>query len=245
VGLWSVTRLENGQQTSLYLDDIEYGLTEGGSAPWEGSFCVSMTAGLAPRVAPDVSAVPLYRDAPVAQALPTGAYAGVPLLEPDGELFGTLCGISATARGEEFRDQQRLFEVPASLLGIVLAADRGRDAALLAASVASELADTDPMTGLLNRRGWGRRIAQEQERVARYADRRSSSPWTSTGSSRSTTSGVTPRGTRTSRPPDARCARPSAPTTRSRGSAATSSPSCSPAAPRPPPRPAWPGSVVR
>lgn len=170
MGLWSVTRLENGRQTFLYLEDAEYGVPEGGSAPWAGSFCISMTAGRGPRMAPDVSAVPLYRDAPIARLLPIGAYAGVPLLEPDGALFGTLCGISATARDEGFREQQPLLEVVAALLGIVLAADRGRDAALLAASVAVEQADTDALTGLLNRRGWDRRIAQEQLRFARYAD---------------------------------------------------------------------------
>ena len=53
------------------------------------------------------------------------------------------------------------------MLGIVLAADRARDAALLAAAVAVEQADTDAMTGLLNRRGWDRRIAEKQIRFAR------------------------------------------------------------------------------
>lgn len=98
MGLWSVTRHENGPQTYLHLDDQAYGLERGGSPAWEDSFCIKMIAGEAPRVAPDGSEIPIYRDQPGAQQIPIGAYAGIPILDDDGELFGTLCG-PGTGRG--------------------------------------------------------------------------------------------------------------------------------------------------
>ena len=61
LAFWAVTRVENGRQTYLYLDaDNGYGLRQGGSHPWEDSFCIHMAAGRAPTVAPDAQSVPEY-----------------------------------------------------------------------------------------------------------------------------------------------------------------------------------------
>ena len=53
MGFWSVTRVKNGRQSYLYLDENDYGLAAGGSHPWGSSFCIHMASGAGPDVAPD------------------------------------------------------------------------------------------------------------------------------------------------------------------------------------------------
>ena len=170
MGFWSVTRVENGRQTYLYLDDNDYDLPRGGSHAWEDSFCVRMVAGEAPRVAPDAMAVAAYRETPVASALEIGAYAGAPIFESDGTLFGAICGLDRHARGEWFLEVQPLVELLASLLNVVLTMDRTRRLALASASRSAVEADTDVLTGLLNRRGWNRAVEEEAHWYAAHGD---------------------------------------------------------------------------
>lgn len=171
MGLWTVTRVENGRQTFLYLDeDNAYAAPQGASSDWEGSICVRMVAGEGPRVAHDVEAVPAYRGAPVRQLQDIGAYAAAPINDTDGSVFGTLCGLDPRPRGEELLAVEPLLTLLTSLLDLVLAADRARDAAVREASVALTDAETDVLTGLLNRRGWEARVAAERERFERLGD---------------------------------------------------------------------------
>ena len=66
LAFWSVTRVENGRQSYLYLDpDNGYGLRQGDSHPWQDSYCIHMAAGTAPTVARDAQAVSLYAQAAV------------------------------------------------------------------------------------------------------------------------------------------------------------------------------------
>lgn len=146
MGFWSVTRLENGRQTYLYLDDDNaYDAAAGDSHAWEGSLCVRMLAGDGPRVAPDVAKVPAYRHAPVSRSMTIGSYAAVPIVESDGAVFGTICGLNREPRGDEMLAVQPLLELLASLLNMVLAADRHRDAALRLASAHTLAAETDTL----------------------------------------------------------------------------------------------------
>ena len=66
---WSVTRVENGRQTYLYLGDNDYGLRRGQSHAWQDSFCMHMVAGNAPTVAPVAQDVALYAAAGVNEAV--------------------------------------------------------------------------------------------------------------------------------------------------------------------------------
>ena len=55
LALWSITRIENGRQTFLYIDENNgYHKPRGDSHPWEDSFCIHMAAGRAPAIALDV-----------------------------------------------------------------------------------------------------------------------------------------------------------------------------------------------
>src|SRR4051812_36136798 len=102
LAFWSVTRVENGRQTYLYLDDDNgYGLTEGQSHSWEDSFCIHMASGAAPAMAPDAQSIPAYAAAGVNDAVDIGAYAGAVVNEPDGALFGAICGLDPSVKTDD------------------------------------------------------------------------------------------------------------------------------------------------
>lgn len=170
MGFWSVTRVENGRQTYLYLDDNAYGLTEGGSHPWEASFCIRMASGEATPVAPDAQAVPAYAAAAINEQADIGAYAGSVITEPDGSLFGAICGIDPQARPDDrvLATAAPLLALLGQLLTPVLAADRVREQAAATVAAAELVAETDVLTGLYNRRAWERLLADEEARFRRF-----------------------------------------------------------------------------
>jgi diguanylate cyclase (GGDEF)-like protein len=172
MALWSVTRVENGRQTHLYLaDDNLYGLQPGDGHAWEDSFCIHMAAGRAPLVAPDAQAVPVYAAAAVNELVDIGAYAAAPILEPTGGIFGAICGLDVEPHHEAaFAESGPLLQLLGQLLTMVLAAERTRDIAAQAVFEATLVAETDALTGLYNRRAWDRVVSEEEERFTRLAD---------------------------------------------------------------------------
>ena len=172
MGFWSVTRVENGRQTYLYLDDNDYGLVQGGSHPWEDSFCIRLADGVAPSVAPVVSEEPAFVGAAVQEAVPIGAYAGAVIREPTGELFGAICGIHPVDKRDDpaLAAAAPLLALLGQLLSLVLAGDRTRDALVEQVVQAELAAQTDVLTGLYNRRAWERLLDAEGRRFARLGD---------------------------------------------------------------------------
>ncbi|WP_250036380.1 ATP-binding protein [Paractinoplanes maris] len=173
LAFWAVTRVENGRQTYLYLDsDNGYGLHQGASHPWEDSFCVHMAAGQAPTVALDAQAVPAYANAGVNQLVEIGTYAGAPITESDGSLFGAICGLDPDIRVNDPRlaDAEPLLALLGRLLTAALATDRVQDLATDALLRDQLGADTDPLTGLPGQRGWHRILERAQARFERLAD---------------------------------------------------------------------------
>ncbi|GAA4949346.1 ATP-binding protein [Actinoplanes utahensis] len=170
---WAVTRVENGRQTYLYLDAGNgYGLSQGGSHPWEDSFCVHMAAGRAPAVARDAQAVPAYANAGVNELIDIGTYAGAAITEPDGSLFGTICGLDPQTHSGAPRmaDAETLLARLGRLLTTVLAAERAHDRFIGPRLRAQIGAETDTLTGLPNRRAWQHILEQARERYERLAD---------------------------------------------------------------------------
>ena len=72
---WMVTRVDGEDWIPLVLSDRGYGLARGEALPWHDSFCVRMVRGEGPAVAGACAEVGAYRDAPIGQRLPIGAYA--------------------------------------------------------------------------------------------------------------------------------------------------------------------------
>jgi len=72
----------------------------GNSDPLVDSYCKRIIEGHLPRAIPDTSAVPEVSHLPITQRLAIGAYLSVPIVLPNGEVFGTLCCFSHSPRKE-------------------------------------------------------------------------------------------------------------------------------------------------
>ncbi|MFI6070926.1 diguanylate cyclase domain-containing protein [Actinoplanes sp. NPDC051343] len=173
LAFWAVTRVENGRQTYLYLDaDNGYGLRQGQSHPWQDSFCVHMAAGRAPTVALDAQQIPEYANAAVNDLIDIGTYAGAVITEPDGTVFGAICGLDPQTHAGDPRmaDAEPLLALLGGLLTTTLAADRAQSQSTNALLREQLTAETDALTGLPNRRAWQRLLDQAQARYERLAD---------------------------------------------------------------------------
>lgn len=174
MGAWAVTRVVDDTQVFLVAVDEGYGyLGTGAEFPWATSMCRTMSAGQSPRVALDTGSTPALAPAvaaATAQSVPVGAYVGTPIVRPDGELFGTVCGYNPESLDERPAHLEALLDLVSSLLSAVLEADTAATDAHRALEVATAESETDPLTGLLNRRGWERWIAHEEDRFRRFGD---------------------------------------------------------------------------
>ena len=166
--LWMVSRADNEDWVVLAAEDHGYGVQEGDVFRWADTFCARMVRGDGPRVAPRTADVPAYAALPLADKLPIGAYVGVPLVDGNGELFGTLCGINPRPMPAAIADEQPMVEVFADMLSGLLSAELNTSAMAREAETARSEALTDALTGLANRRGWEVALAAEEERCRRY-----------------------------------------------------------------------------
>ncbi len=170
LGLWAVTRVVDGRQILLTVGAPGYSIEAGTEVPYAASFCRSMVSGRAPQIAPDVSQVPEYAAAASTAPIPVSAYVGTPIVRPDGSLFGTLCGFDAERQPDALVEQLPLLDLLSSMLSAVLAADTAVTMAERELETARSEADTDVLTGLLNRRGWDRFLEKEEDRFRRFGD---------------------------------------------------------------------------
>jgi len=166
--LWMVSRADNEDWVVLTAEDHGYGVKQGDVFRWADTFCSRMVRGEGPRVAPVAVEVPAYAELPFTHQLPIGAYVGVPLVDGDGHLFGTLCGLSPRPMPAAIVEEQPMVEVLADMLSGLLTAELNTTALAREAEQARSEALTDPLTGLANRRGWEVALAAEEERCRRY-----------------------------------------------------------------------------
>jgi diguanylate cyclase (GGDEF)-like protein len=170
LGMWAVTRVVDGRQIMLTVDAPAYGITPGAEFPFANSMCRSMVAGTAPQIAPDVRDVPDYAAAADIAPITVGAYVGTPIVRSDGALFGTLCGYDPQPQPTALMTLQPLLDLLSSMLSAVVAADTAVTLAARELEAARHEADSDVLTGLLNRRGWDRYLQQEEDRFRRFGD---------------------------------------------------------------------------
>lgn len=119
--VWVVTRLVDDRQVVLHSHPPD-AIPPGTWLPWADTFCRLMIAGKAPRAATVTAAVPAYanlRDGPAARI---AAYIGVPLVDADGEVFGTLCAWGFRARPRRAARDLPMAEMVARMLSTLMAA---------------------------------------------------------------------------------------------------------------------------
>jgi diguanylate cyclase (GGDEF)-like protein len=166
--LWMVTRADDADWVVLSRADRAYGIEPGAVFRWADTFCSRMVRGEGPRVAPRAADVAAYADARIGAQLDIGAYVGVPLVDGQGGVFGTLCGLNRTPMPSALLDEQPMVEVLADMLSGLLSAELHSDALQRDAEAARSELLTDALTGLANRRGFEQALAAEDERCRRY-----------------------------------------------------------------------------
>ncbi|CAM3741963.1 GGDEF domain-containing protein [Smaragdicoccus niigatensis] len=169
MGVWTVTRLVDGSQVYLSVEDVSLGVSAGDSVPWTETMCRQMVAGQ-PHIAIDVQNVPAYRAIAEAESRPIAAYVGYPLVTASGQLFGTMCGFGPATLPADFERHGPLIELLSRLLATILDSDLERTRLERDIEHANLRAQKDSLTGLLNRNAWDQMLAQEQPRARRFGE---------------------------------------------------------------------------
>lgn len=94
-----------------------FDLRPGTETPAEAGYCQRMLTGAIPQVIPDTSREPAVARMPVTAEAGVGSYVGVPLVLPDGSLYGTLCCLSRRPRPDLAEGDLAFMRVLAELLG--------------------------------------------------------------------------------------------------------------------------------
>jgi len=166
--LWMMTRTDEDDWIVLQCRDKAYGVQPGAVFRWSDTFCSRMVAGHGPRVSPDAMQVPVYVEAARNSNDAIGAYIGVPIFNEDGSLFGTLCAIDPKSQDSSVNDHLPLIELIAGLLASLLAVEQRASRMARLYEQVQAVANTDVLTGILNRRGWEDCLAREEARARRY-----------------------------------------------------------------------------
>ena len=119
--VWMITRVSGDRQIVLCACP-DKPVRPGAQLPWEESFCRAMVEGRAPRVATVTAAVPEYAALTKGLGRHVAAYLGVPLVTPDGQLFGTVCGVAFRAKPLSVARDLPLVELTARMLSTLLTA---------------------------------------------------------------------------------------------------------------------------
>ena len=170
LGMWAITRVVNGQQLMLAIDAPAYDIVAGARFPFADSMCRFMVSGTAPQIAPRVEDVADYAAAAAIAPIPVRAYLGAPIVWANGELFGTVCGCDPHPQPDSLREHQQVLELVSGLLSAVLDADTIATTTARELELARRHAETDTLTGLLNRRGWDHYLRTEESRYRRFGD---------------------------------------------------------------------------
>lgn len=136
--------------------------------PWAETFCSLMMAGKGPTMAPVISEVPAYQEMAERHNVALQAVMSMPIHDPKGTFFGTLCGFSTVAKGPEMLAEESTVRLWADLLGLIIGNELAVDQEAYRAARAERAAETDPLTGLGNRRLWDRLASVEEHRCRTY-----------------------------------------------------------------------------
>jgi diguanylate cyclase len=169
VGTWVLLRLrQGGGSVVLAARDRSYGIAVDQELAEAELPVRALVDGHGPRVARVAAEVPAYAGASPGGGVPVGALAGVPVLAPDGSVFGCLCGVDPASGGPELAAELPTIELLGRLLAVLLVQELERQELQRRFEVAELDALTDPLTGVGNRRAWDRLLDAEEARCRRY-----------------------------------------------------------------------------
>lgn len=163
--LWVVTAVQGDDWVPLAARDEAFDVDAGDVLSWRSTICTRMVEKKGPQIAPDVSAVPAYADAPLAKRMNIGCYIGLPYFGPDGELFGTVCGLDHVPHEVDMRRLAPMLAAVSSALTTFLTLENEREQAQDKIQELEQRQRRDPLTGLVNRMGWERAIDTAQDRI--------------------------------------------------------------------------------
>lgn len=166
--LWMVTRTDEDDWTVLVAEDHHYNIIPGTVFRWPDTFCYRMVKGLGPNIAPDITRIPAYVDAPIGQQLPIAAYIGLPLVNADGSLFGTLCAIDPLPRPGKIEAEKDFIYLQARLLSTMINMEQQANNISVELCNEQKKSRIDELTGIYNRRGWDNHLTIEEKRCQRY-----------------------------------------------------------------------------
>jgi diguanylate cyclase (GGDEF)-like protein len=169
LGTWLLVRFrDDGGSVVLAVRDHTYGLRLDQELDDAALPARALVDGRGPRVARAAADVAAYAGASPGRGVPVGALAGVPVLAPDGSVFGCLCGLDPAGGGPELAAELPTIELLGRLLAVLLVQELERQELQRRSELAELDALTDPLTGVGNRRAWDRLLEAEEARCQRY-----------------------------------------------------------------------------
>jgi diguanylate cyclase len=158
--MWAFAKREGERWVPLALRDRHYGVRRGLPVAWLDALCARSTAGGAPMLLADALQPPTC-DAAV------GAWLCHPVHDGRGNLFGAVCAVDPQPGRFDPDDLLPRLRAAAQVITSHLALEEQIEDTRRRAERAELESRTDPMTAVLNRRGWELAMQQEQARIAR------------------------------------------------------------------------------
>jgi diguanylate cyclase len=169
LGTWLLVRLTDaGGSAVLAVRDRTYGIRPDQELSEPELPVRALVDGRGPRVARVVTEVRAYAGATLGGGRPVGALAGVPVLAPDGSVFGCLCGVDPEPGRPQLAAELPTIELLGRMLAVLLVQELDRQELQRRFELAELDALTDPLTGVGNRRAWDRLLEAEEARCQRY-----------------------------------------------------------------------------
>jgi diguanylate cyclase len=169
LGTWLLVRLlDDGGSSVLAVRDRSYGIRPDQELADADLPVRALVDGRGPRVARVAAEVQAYASASLGDGVAVGALAGVPVLAPDGSVFGCLCGVDPEPGRPELVAELPTIELLGRMLAVLLAQELDRQELQRRFELAELDALTDPLTGVGNRRAWDRLLDAEEARCRRY-----------------------------------------------------------------------------
>jgi len=184
LGTWMLLRLRGGGSSVLAVRDPTYGIEVDQELSDAELPVRALVDGRGPPVARIADRVPASAGAAPGGSVPAGAHtgqgaapggsvpvgalAGVPVLAPDGSVFGCLCGVDPAGGRPGLAAELPTIELLGRLVTVLLVQELERQELLRRVELAELDALTDPLTGVGNRRAWDRLLDAEEARCRRY-----------------------------------------------------------------------------